>query len=101
MWMELANLTRDEVPWWMGGADTLSIGTSTGGIGGLRLFADPELEEGQIIGLDSRAVTYKEPAAPIRVQALDVPRGGIDMAVFGYHSTMVNDARAILKASII
>ena len=33
---------------------------------------------------------------PIKVQALDIPRGGVDLGVFGYVAAMVTDPRAVV-----
>lgn len=89
-------LTRDDVPWWMGSADAMDLSTSRGNVGGFRFWADPELDAGTWLAGDRRAATYFEQGTtPIRVQALNVANGGIDLAVFGYNSLIVNDERAL------
>ena len=42
---------------------------------------------------------YELPGSPIRVEAIDMTKGGIDPGVFGYYATMVNQPLAIAKAT--
>jgi HK97 family phage prohead protease len=100
VWTAFTGLTRDEVPWWLGSGDSINIGTTEGNVGGLKLFYSPGLAATQVLGLDSRAATYYEVDPPIRVQAVDVANGGIDLGVFGYHALIINDARAVIKTTV-
>jgi hypothetical protein len=34
------------------------------------------------------------------VQAVNIPNGGIDIAVFGYQAVLVNDPRAIIDVTV-
>lgn len=50
-----------------------------------RIVPRPELEDGETIMIDRRAFQILElPGVPIRVNALDIARGGLDDALFGY-----------------
>lgn len=101
VWAQFTALTRDEVPWWLGAGDSISIGTVSGTVGGIKLFSSPGLGATQIMGADSRAATFYEVDPPVRVQALDVANGGIDLGVFGYHALIINDARALIKTTVV
>lgn len=100
VWAGLTTLTKDEVPWWMGSGDSINLGTTSGTVGNMRIFTDPQLSAGQVVAGDKRAGTWYEKTPPVRVQAVDLPRGGVDLAVFGYHGTLINDARALFKTTV-
>jgi HK97 family phage prohead protease len=65
--------------------------------GGQRVFVDPNLPAGTVLVGDSRAATFYEARPPVRVQAVNVAQGGIDLGMFGYHATLISDPRAIRK----
>lgn len=93
-----ATLTKDEIPWWFGNNDTINIGDGSGSIGTFKFWVDPALPAGEFVGGDTRAATFfEEGSTPIRVQAENIPNGGIDLGVFGYNAVIINDARALLK----
>ena len=100
VWSGLAALTRDEVPWWLGGGDSISLGTTSGSIGSTRFWVDPALAAGTVLAADSRAATWYEKTPPVRVNAVDLAHGGVDLGLFGYHGIIVNDARAILRTTV-
>ena len=100
LWTAFANLTRDQVPFWLGGSDTLGIATLHGTAGNLNFFADPTLTAGTVLAFDRRAVTFFEKTPPVRAQAVDLAHGGIDLGVFGYHASLVSEPRAVWKATI-
>ena len=95
VWSKFTALTRDQVPWWITNGDRLNLSTATGEVNGLRLFVDPTLAAGDILAGDTRAATFYEEATPIRVNAIDLPKGGIDLGLFGYHALLVNDPSAL------
>lgn len=95
-----AALTVNEVPWWFGQASaTLDPQTQSARVPGFSFFVDPALTSGQWTAWDDRAATYFEVGAPsgtpIKVQAVNIPNGGVDLGVFGYNALLVNDDRAI------
>lgn len=100
VWAQFINLNRDEVPWWLGNGDSINLGTVDGNVGGMKLFHSPDLASTQVAGLDSRAATVYEVDPPIRVQAVDIARGGVDLGVFGYIASIINDSRAIIKTTV-
>jgi hypothetical protein len=66
---------------------------------GIRVVADPDLTDGQILAMASGAATFYE-TGPIRVNAVDIAKGGLDEAVFGYTATLVNAPAAVVKATV-
>ena len=100
VWSDVAGLTRDQVPWWLSSADGLDIGTSEGTIGRTKFWVDPELASGEVLGGDKRAHTYREKKPPVKVQAVDVAKGGVDLAVFGYAAQFTSEPRAIIKMKL-
>lgn len=68
-----------------------------GGGDGLRVVSVPSLAAGTVIVGDGRAATVHElPGVPIRAEALDMVKGGVDAGVFGYYALNVHDPRAIV-----
>lgn len=53
-----------------------------------------------IAGMTGAGTFYELGGPPIRVEALDIARGGIDEALFGYWATLLHDAKGIVKATI-
>lgn len=97
VWTAFTALTKDQVPWWITHGDGINISTGSAAVNGIRLFNDPGLGPGQILGGDKRAVTYYEVDPPIRVNAVDLAHGGLDLGLFGYWSAIVHDERALFK----
>lgn len=59
----------------------------------------PVLTSGQILVGTRRAATFLElPGSPIRVEGLDIARGGIDPALFGYAAVQVDEPGGIALA---
>ncbi len=100
VWATFANLPASEVPWWLGSGDSVSLGTASGTVGGTRVFVEPGLAAGSFLAVDPRAATFYESNPPVRVNAIDLPRGGVDLGLFGYHGLIVNDARALIKGTV-
>ena len=95
IWAGFAGLAKDQVPWWLSAGDGVSLGSASGSVGGLKVFVDPDLTAGQWVAGDKRATTWWSKEPPVRVQAVDLPRGGIDAGVFGYYAIKVNEPRAL------
>lgn len=51
-------------------------------------------------GLKGAGTFYELGGSPIRVEALDLVKGGLDEAFFGYTATLLHDARGIVKVDI-
>lgn len=98
---EYGDLTQAEVPHWLanvvGGFD-ISEGTAT--VGPLTIDANPDLAPGEIVGIDKRAGQVRE-KTPIKLQAHDIAKGGIDLGFFSYGGLAVYDPRAIIKRSVV
>lgn len=71
---------------------TLEDGTTLG----FRIQPTNYLAAGQVLVADRNAATALElPGSPIRVNALDMAKGGVDEAIFGYIGGIVNDANGL------
>lgn len=53
-----------------------------------------------IVGARPAATFYELGGSPIRVEAVDLARGGHDGAVFGYYATLLHHAKGIAKVTI-
>jgi hypothetical protein len=69
-----------------------SLGLEEGTIESFKVIAHPNMAAGKtLVGVGGAASFYELPgAAPIRTEALDQVRGGIDEALFGYAVTGIN-----------
>ncbi|GLK17739.1 hypothetical protein [Herbiconiux flava] len=75
---------------------TAALGLTEGDLSGFILRPSATIPAGKVLVGAREAVTVRElPGVPIRVDALDLARGGVDKAAFGYAATMVNDARGL------
>ncbi|MFJ2370875.1 HK97 family phage prohead protease [Microbacterium sp. NPDC087665] len=92
---EYSGLTQAEVPFWLANATGISLKKQSAEIGDLAIKTHPSLAAGQVLGYDERAADWFEKTPPIRVNAVDLPKGGIDLGLFGYDGVLINDPRAI------
>lgn len=99
LWAEFIALGGDEVPWWLKNQATVNIAATTTEVAGIRVFVNHSLPASTMLGGDRRALDFRE-TGPIRVQAVNIPNGGVDIAVFGYQGTLVQDARGLAKVTI-
>ena len=97
---EYAALTQAEVPFWLANSTGISLKNSTATVADLNVRTLPTLADGEVIAIDKRAADFHEKNPPVRVNAVDLPRGGIDLGLFGYHGTLIHDDRAIVRASL-
>lgn len=97
---EYADLTQAQVPHWLanvvGGVD---IANESAQIGSLNIQSSPELGADEILVADKRAVEVHE-KTPIKVQAYDVARAGVDLGFYSYGGLVVHDPRAIVKFTV-
>jgi hypothetical protein len=101
LWGGFLGLSSDAVPWWVAQSSAISLTNSTGNVNDLRFFMDPNLAAGHVLAGDRNAATYFEASpAPLRVQAVNIPNGGIDIAVFGYQAVLVNDPRGLVDVTV-
>lgn len=94
----------DLIPWVLG-----LTGTSLAprdlleaiGIDLARLKTSAAVTAGHVIVGTSAAMDYYElPGSPIRVEAVDLAKGGVDEGVFGYYATLVNSALGLIDVVI-
>lgn len=52
-----------------------------------------------LVGIGQAATVYELPGSPLRVEGLDMVKGGIDPGAFGYEVTIVEDAAAFALVS--
>ncbi len=101
LWSQYISGTRNEVPWWVPNGPDPNIRATTGSAANVPFFCSHFLPAGTILAADRRAVTYFEASPnPIRVQAVNLPNGGVDLAVFSYQAHIVNDARGLVKVTV-
>ena len=103
LWGEYVNLTTSEAPWWLTGGNTNAPNVVDGTTNplGLSIFLDPTLPDGTVLGGDRQAATHYEPRGnPFRVQAVNIPNGGVDIGVFGFAADLVNDARGLVAVTV-
>lgn len=98
---QFANLTKDEVPFWLANATTAPLDLTTGeaDIAQLHVRADPDLPAGNIIGYDIRGAAVLE-KSPIQVRAVDIAKGGIDLGFFSYGAFDLYDPRLFLSTTV-
>lgn len=92
---QYANLKQSEVPFWLANATGVSLAEAEATVSDLRIEADVQLDAGDVIGFDKRAADVHE-KTPIKLQAQDIARGGVDLGFFSYGGLVVNDPRAII-----
>lgn len=99
LYEEALDIKQLDAPWLFGGSANLRDGTAA--IGNISITAEESLAPGTFLAGDKRAATIKEwKNPPLRVEAVNLPNGGIDVGVFGYLATLVNDSRALVKATV-
>lgn len=72
---------------------------SEGAVGGFKVLPtpydqdeNPVLQDGQVLVGTRAAATFRElPGSPIRVEGLDIAKGGIDPALFGYGLVQIDE----------
>jgi hypothetical protein len=103
LWGEFLSMSASDAPWWLSptSAQSVNLTDGTSAAADLRIFADPNLAAGHMVGGDRRAVTHYEPRGnPFRVQAVNLPNGGVDVGLFGFDATLVNDSRAVVDVTV-
>lgn len=99
LWTQFISLSADEVPWWLKEQASINLGDTSTTVAGIRVFVNHTLPAGTVLGGDRRALDFRE-TGPIRVQAINLPNGGVDIAVFGYQGTLVQDARGLVRVTV-
>lgn len=101
LWSEYIAIPASDAPWWLAKQSSVNIADVSTDIDGLHVFASHNLPANTMLAGDRRAATYYEASpSPIRVQAVNIPQGGIDLGVFGYDASLINDPRALVKVTV-
>jgi phage head maturation protease len=103
LWSDYMNLTTSEAPWWLSSGNTNAPNVVEGTTNplGLSIFLDATLPAGTVLGGDRQAATHYEPRGnPFRVQAVNIPNGGVDIGVFGFAADLVNDSRGLVAVTV-
>jgi hypothetical protein len=78
----------------------IGIKGEDGSLEGFRLVPSADIAGTDVYVGVSQALTVRElPGSPLRADALDIARGGIDHGLFGYAGVQVNRADAIVKVT--
>lgn len=86
----IAEVPASDVPW--------VLSSLFGNLSELITIASSVLADDRVLAWNQNAVTTKEAGSvPIRVQAVNIPNGGIDAALFGYIATFVTQPAAVLS----
>jgi hypothetical protein len=103
VWGDYTGMKASDAPWWLSSTSSGSVNLTDGSAAAadLRIFVDPTLPPNTVLGGDRRAVTFYEPRGnPFRVQAVNIPNGGVDIGIFGYCAILVNDPRGVIVADV-
>lgn len=93
-WAEFVNMKASNAPFWLQSQGGVDLNTAGGNAGGLSFRLNSNLPAGTIIAGDRRAVTIAE--KDVKVTALDIANGGVDLGVFGYVGVLVTDPASIV-----
>lgn len=97
---ELFSITQLEAPAFFGGSFQLND-TGDGVLGGLKFFTTPGITGAQFLMGAKAGTRYHEfGETPIRVQAVNVANGGIDLGVFGYYATYNRHVNQTRKGTV-
>lgn len=73
-----------------------ALGLEDGTLGQFVIRPSSALTAGQVlVGCKDAATVHELPGSPIRVEAVDVAKGGIDEALFGYIGVNIHDAEGL------
>ena len=93
-WAQFVNMKATDAPFWLQAQGGVDLGTAGGNAGGLSFRLNSNLPAGTVIAGDRRAVAIAE--KDVKVTALDVANGGVDLGVFGYVGVLVTDPASIV-----
>lgn len=79
---------------------SLSLGLETGSLEGFKIIPSTAVAAGKVlVGSDEAGTFHELPGVPIRTEALDMVKGGVDHAFFGYAATVINSSDALALVS--
>lgn len=89
LWKQMSKMPKSNVIGYL----NASLGLEEGALNGFVIRPSASVAAGKVLVGCKGAVTVLElPGAPVRIDALDLARGGVDRAAFGYLGVNVNDA---------
>lgn len=92
VWREILLTPKDKTLEYLSSA----LGLEDGSLDSFKLLPYGGLDAGEVlVGAREAATVYELPGSPIRVEALDLVKGGIDEAMFGYYGTVIHDETAL------
>jgi hypothetical protein len=75
-----------------------SLGLETGTVAGFNIVPSGDLATGDVIvGASQAATSFELPGSPLRVEAENIAKGGIDVGLFGYHAVAFNNLNALAR----
>ena len=75
-----------------------SLGLENGSLAGFSIVPSAELNAGEVIvGAREAATSYELPGSPLRVEAENISKGGVDVGLFGYHAVAFNNLKGLAK----
>ena len=93
-WKQIAKTPSKDVLGYLNAQ--LGLTPESGTLDTFRLLPTTDLAVGNVLVGAQKAITVRElPGVPIRMDALDVARGGIDKGLFGYAGVQVNKPDAL------
>ena len=89
LWKQMAKQPKSNILGYL----NASLGLEDGALDGFTIRPSASVAAGKVLVGVKEAVTVLElPGSPIRIDALDLARGGVDKAAFGYLGVNVNDS---------
>lgn len=93
-WKQIAKTPSKDVLGYLNAQ--LGLTSEAGSLDSFRLIPTKDLAAGNVLVGAQKAITVRElPGVPIRMDALDVARGGLDKGLFGYAGVQVNKPDAL------
>jgi hypothetical protein len=93
LWRDLLLTPKDQTLEYL----SMALGLAEGDLEGFRILParTGDLAAGKtLVGIGAAATVYELPGSPIRVEGLDMVKGGIDPGAFGYALTQVEESKA-------
>lgn len=101
LYSELEDLSTEDLPLWLKSASVgLDIAEGSADIGTMRILLDSGLAPKQGVAFDNRAGKVRE-KAPFRLEAVNIPKGGVDVGIYSYLRFDDYDPRAIVKRTYV
>ena len=92
LWKQMAKQPKSNVLGYL----NASLGLAEGSLDGFTIRPSSAVAAGKVlVGVKGAATVLELPGAPIRIDALDLARGGVDKAAFGYLGVNINDAAGL------